>query len=243
MLRQRLRVHAVRKGLRLLALAGTTVSAWAVVVIGAAVAIVWGLGAVSPTATVGQRPAAEIDPTKTLPRVGDQAPDFTLRDLDGKEVRLSDYRGRMPVVIEFGSGSCPLTRGHACMLDELAHKYQGKAEFLFVYGNEDHPGDGGSTSTSYGVIHTQPQVRDWQDRQEHARQFREEMHVQRRVLVDEDGTRSVVGRYGRHLSAVILVSARGHVRWEGPPEYGALENVLEEETAGARDAPGRYLAP
>jgi len=35
---------------------------------------------------------------------GDQAPDFTLRSLDGKRTAtLSDYRGKKPVALVFGS--------------------------------------------------------------------------------------------------------------------------------------------
>lgn len=37
-------------------------------------------------------------------KVGDPAPDFKLRTVDGKrEVRLSDFRGQRPVVLIFGS--------------------------------------------------------------------------------------------------------------------------------------------
>ncbi|MEK6985114.1 MAG: peroxiredoxin [Candidatus Thermoplasmatota archaeon] len=35
-----------------------------------------------------------------MPKVGDAAPDFVLKDADGNEVRLSSYRGR-PVVLYF----------------------------------------------------------------------------------------------------------------------------------------------
>ena len=38
------------------------------------------------------------------PRAGDVAPDFTLSDIDGKEtVTLSDFHGKKPVVLVFGS--------------------------------------------------------------------------------------------------------------------------------------------
>jgi hypothetical protein len=38
------------------------------------------------------------------PRAGDVAPDFELRDLNGKKpVRLSSYRGKRPVALVFGS--------------------------------------------------------------------------------------------------------------------------------------------
>jgi hypothetical protein len=38
------------------------------------------------------------------PKAGDVAPDFELRDVNGENpVRLSDYRGRKPVALIFGS--------------------------------------------------------------------------------------------------------------------------------------------
>ena len=38
------------------------------------------------------------------PKPGDPAPDFELRDVDGeRSVRLSDFHGKKPVVLVFGS--------------------------------------------------------------------------------------------------------------------------------------------
>ena len=38
------------------------------------------------------------------PKEGDEAPDFELCDVDGKNpVRLSDFRGKKPVALVFGS--------------------------------------------------------------------------------------------------------------------------------------------
>jgi peroxiredoxin len=40
----------------------------------------------------------------SAPKVGDLAPDFELRDVDGENpIRLSDFRGRKPVALVFGS--------------------------------------------------------------------------------------------------------------------------------------------
>lgn len=42
---------------------------------------------------------------------GDTAPDFALRDVNGKPVRLSDYRGRH-VVVEWFNAGCPFVQKH-----------------------------------------------------------------------------------------------------------------------------------
>ncbi len=44
-----------------------------------------------------QQPA----PPKTHLKVGQPAPDFTLRDTAGKEVKLSDFKGNKSVVLAF----------------------------------------------------------------------------------------------------------------------------------------------
>ena len=46
----------------------------------------------------GQAPAAA--PTTHL-KVGEMAPDFSLRDTAGKDVKLSDFRGKKNVVLAF----------------------------------------------------------------------------------------------------------------------------------------------
>jgi hypothetical protein len=43
--------------------------------------------------------------------VGQAAPDFTLKDVNGKTVRLSDYRGRH-VVLEWNNPGCPFVQKH-----------------------------------------------------------------------------------------------------------------------------------
>src|SRR5436190_23340840 len=45
------------------------------------------------------------DFTRQSPAVGEPAPDVTLRDVEGAELRLGGSRPR-PVVVEFGSATC-----------------------------------------------------------------------------------------------------------------------------------------
>lgn len=57
--------------------------------------------------------------------VGDVAPDFTLLDQHGQEVKLSDYRGKKPVVLIFYplsfSGTCT---GELCELRDNIEKFE-----------------------------------------------------------------------------------------------------------------------
>jgi cytochrome oxidase Cu insertion factor (SCO1/SenC/PrrC family) len=53
---------------------------------------------VSASTTAQTAQAALPEPTV---KVGDTAPDFTLRDQNGKQVKLSDFRGKENVVLAF----------------------------------------------------------------------------------------------------------------------------------------------
>ncbi|MEW5986074.1 MAG: redoxin domain-containing protein [Chloroflexota bacterium] len=56
-------------------------------------------------------------------RVGDQAPDFVLNDLDGQPVGLKDFRGR-PVILNFWATWCGPCRIEMPELQAIYEKYQ-----------------------------------------------------------------------------------------------------------------------
>ena len=80
------------------------------------------------------------------PDIGDLAPDFTLRTHDGKRaVKLSSLRGR-PVVLTFGSFTCPPYRALFPGHEPLRARYGDAVDFLAVYVREAHPTDGWHTA-------------------------------------------------------------------------------------------------
>ncbi len=73
---------------------------------------------------------------------GDQAPDFSLQTLDHKtRLTLSEHRGRRPVVLVFGSYTCPPFRQAVPALNTLYKNYADRVAFYIVYIQEAHPVD------------------------------------------------------------------------------------------------------
>lgn len=56
-------------------------------------------------AQLGPKDGANLAPTDLeRVKVGDKAPDFTLEDIDGKNMSLSDFHGKKSVVLVFYRG-------------------------------------------------------------------------------------------------------------------------------------------
>ena len=48
-------------------------------------------------------PMTSMSAEKQTVKIGDLAPDFTLQSLDGREIRLSDYRGKRVLLFTWAS--------------------------------------------------------------------------------------------------------------------------------------------
>ena len=92
----------------------------AAVVLAAVVAFAVALGYGSKPAFAGKTPA-----------IGEQMPDFDLKDLAGKAHKLSDYKGQV-VALAFVSKNCPWSRGADPGIDKLSSAYTGKAIILGI---------------------------------------------------------------------------------------------------------------
>ena len=74
------------------------------------------------------------------PAVGEEAPDFRLRDLGGRWIGLGEYLGRGYLVLLFCSVSSPSFRKTALQMDRLAKNWERlEVKVVAVYTREAHP--------------------------------------------------------------------------------------------------------
>ena len=124
-------------------------------------------------------------------RVGEPAPDFTLKDGDGREWRLSDRRGRVVVLLFYPGDETPVCTRQLCSVRDRWEEYEeAGAEVVGI-----------STDTP-----------------DSHRSFAERHQLPLRLLSDADGrvSRAYGARSwlpGRSARAVVVVDARGLVRY------------------------------
>lgn len=145
------------------------------------------------------------------PEPGQSAPDFDLETTEGRRFRLSECRNRMPVLLEFGSISCPMA---AAAIDELKrlHAFFGeRVQFVTVYVRETHPGE------------RYPHHQSLEQKRQHAVAWKRADGILWTVAVDTlDG--SVHRSYGAVPNAVFLIDSTGQVAFRAL--FAAQEKVL-----------------
>jgi len=57
---------------------------------------------------------------------GDKAPDFTLKNIDGEMVSLSDYSGERGAIVIFTCNGCPVAQAYEQRIIELDKEYRAK---------------------------------------------------------------------------------------------------------------------
>jgi peroxiredoxin len=142
----------------------------------------------------------------TAAEVGQQAPEFTLTDLDGKPVRLGDFKGKI-VVLEWFNPGCPFvvaahTKGS--LVDAAARAAKQGVAWLAI--NSGAPGKQGT-----GVALNRQAQADWK--------------LGHPVLLDEAGT---VGKaYGAtNTPHLFVIDAAGKLAYRG-----AVDNSPDGERA------------
>ncbi len=67
-----------------------------------------------------------------------KAPDFTLQDIEGKSVRLADFLGQGPILIDFWATWCNPCKRELPHLDNIYQKYREQG-LVFLAISEDTP--------------------------------------------------------------------------------------------------------
>ena len=73
----------------------------------------------------------DVSDVPVKPKVGFRAPDFTLTDLNGNKVKLSDFKGKV-VFLNFWATWCPPCRAEMPHIQEIHEKKGNKVKILAV---------------------------------------------------------------------------------------------------------------
>ncbi|UJP40293.1 TlpA family protein disulfide reductase [Cellulomonas palmilytica] len=159
----------------------------------------------------------------TDPAPGDLIPAFDLPTLDGDRFR-SDTLGHRPVLLVFGSQTCPVTRSAVPPLRDLHDEYGDRVRFVLVQTREAHPGE------------LLPQPRTDEQKAAHAATMRDDLRVPFEVAVDD-----LAGTLHRAVgpkpnSAYVLrpdgtITARVHWANDAAALRSELEHVLHGTAA------------
>ena len=120
---------------------------------------------------------ADMYYSRNDPGPGDRVPGFDLPTLGGGRFRSADLGETGPVLLIFGSYTCPVTDSAAPGLNELHARFGDRVRFVIVDVREAHPGK------------TVPQPEALDEKMTHAKQLRGLHGFEFEVAVDDiDGT-------------------------------------------------------
>ena len=137
---------------------------------------------------------------KSGPEVGTTAPEITGEDLDGKRMKLSDYRGKV-VVIEFWGWWCVYCRAQIPPLNELADRTKYGDHFVVLGVNSDADPAAAKKSAKAADL-AWPNWRSWRN----DRSLAEKWNIQRwptTCVIDHKGVVRYVGLTGQALADAI----------------------------------------
>jgi peroxiredoxin len=155
--------------------------------------VLLGLSLAAPSVSV----RAEDAVMKSEAIVGQQAPDFSLTDIDGKTVKLSDFKGKL-VVLEWFNDECPFVQKHykTDNMQKLQRDYTAKGVVWLTICSSGKGKPGNHTDDEYKKLLSQ-----WKAQPTH-------------FLVDADGQ---VGKlYGaKSTPDMFVVGQKGDLAYSG----------------------------
>ena len=159
--------------------------------------------------------AADLNPKSAAitngPSMGEAAPDFNATRM-GTDVRVSlgKLRNDGPVLLVFGSYTCPNFRSAADTLNKLYPEYKSQIPFYLIYIREAHSTkDWASTKNQRESIVLEPAANMGQ-RQDHATMCIRKLHIEFPTLLDSmEG--SAEKAYAAWPSKAFVVDKRGRI--------------------------------
>jgi tetratricopeptide (TPR) repeat protein len=141
-----------------------------------------------------------------------EAPDFSLASPTGALApRLSSLRGK-PVVLIFGSYTCPKFRSQVDALNRLSERYRDRAAFLLVYIREAHGDATWQSSVNQREGVAQPDAASIGQKREYASACLRKLKIPYAAVVDGmDG--AVEKTYAAWPSRVYLIDRNGRVKF------------------------------
>jgi tetratricopeptide (TPR) repeat protein len=173
---------------------------------------------------------------ETGPKVNEIAPGFALSNAaTGKKVSLAGFRGKSPVVVVFGSYTCPNFRSSSDALKNLYRKYGTEIPFLLVYIREAHAsGDWQSTRNVRDDVNMAPAA-NLTEKKAHAALCVRKLHLPFPALVDGmDGV--VEAEYAAWPSRAFVLGTDGRVLYS--TRLTELDFHAEDMAAALRKAIG-----
>jgi thiol-disulfide isomerase/thioredoxin len=173
--------------------------------------------------------AGEVGSMSEGPKLGDAAPDFTLKTVDGKEtVQLSKLIGPKPVMVVFGNFTCGPFRGMFPDVDAVYRRYKDQATFVMVYVREAHPTDGWKmeSNTRVGVATKQPTTYD--ERVGVCEQFKKMVKPGMQVVVDDINDPAGTA-YSGMPARLYVIDTKGKVAYKsGRGPFGFKPGEMEQ---------------
>jgi len=145
------------------------------------------------------------------PRPGDLAPEFSVIKVgSGERVTLTQLRNAGPVLIVFGSYTCPNFRAAAEHLNAMYAKYKGQIPFYLIYIREAHSTEDWQSTRNEREGIVLPPARNTNERQEHANLCVRKLQIAFPALMD-DMSGAAEKAYSAWPSKVYVVDRNGRI--------------------------------
>lgn len=160
---------------------------------------------------------------KGTAKAGDYLPSSRLFTANGMQTTIKDLASGKPVLLIFGSLTCPMTASAMPALNELYQKFGNRVEFVIVNVREAHPGE----------LHPQPETAE--EKQDHARALARHYDLPWNVVSDD-----IDGHLHRSLdpkpNSAFLIDADGMIVFRSlwASDQRALRKALESVANGEK---------